>query len=353
MSERVKQGEDLTEDWSTANRNARPGDRAFLIRLGEEPRGIFASGTVATEPHLRRHWDAQSAASAEETYFVGVALDTLLNPLSDDVLRRDKLDISPLSNYDWDTESSGVVIPDDAAQELERIWVQYARKTGLIDEIVEAFRALGGTAQYSDLYDYMEKHATHPLPRTWKDSVRAKIHERSSDSKDFQGKADLFYYADALGSGVWGLRPMLHATPPAPDTGQPSDPAKRALIEDYRIIRDTKTTRQLKTLYQDKCQICGTAIALYGTTYSEAHHVQPLGEPHNGPDIASNIVIVCPNHHVQLDYGALAIDPETMMIIPADTHEAPQYRKLLLDPKHRLGAEFLQYHLDNIFGHGI
>ena len=58
------------------------------------------------------------------------------------------------------------------------------------------------------------------------------------------------------------------------------------------------------------CQICGSRILLGdGSPYAEAHHVKPLGAPHNGPDHPGNIVCVCPNCHVMLDYGAIAADP--------------------------------------------
>jgi predicted restriction endonuclease len=67
--------------------------------------------------------------------------------------------------------------------------------------------------------------------------------------------------------------------------------------------------RQLKLLYENRCQICGESITLpNGTRYSEAHHVRPLGRPHHGPDVAGNILVLCPNHHVMLDYGVIALE---------------------------------------------
>ena len=64
---------------------------------------------------------------------------------------------------------------------------------GLVDEIVQALEALGGHARYSDLYAYWEKHASTPLPKNWKDSIRGRIEENSSESRAFKGKQDLFY----------------------------------------------------------------------------------------------------------------------------------------------------------------
>lgn len=76
-----------------------------------------------------------------------------------------------------------------------------------------------------------------------------------------------------------------------------------------RIVRDTAIVRRLKALYADACQICGTRLAgtLSGWTHSEGHHIRPLGSPHNGSDTEANILIVCPNHHALLDYGAIEL----------------------------------------------
>jgi predicted restriction endonuclease len=49
-----------------------------------------------------------------------------------------------------------------------------------------------------------------------------------------------------------------------------------------------------------------------GFFYCEAHHIRPLGSPHDGPDEESNLVIVCPNHHVLLDYGAIRLSKELL-----------------------------------------
>lgn len=83
----------------------------------------------------------------------------------------------------------------------------------------------------------------------------------------------------------------------------------RVLTQVNRIIRDTEISRRVKTLHNFRCQICGHTIDLgNGKSYAEAHHIKPLGNKHNGPDIVENIMCVCPNHHVLLDYGAIPIN---------------------------------------------
>ncbi len=67
--------------------------------------------------------------------------------------------------------------------------------------------------------------------------------------------------------------------------------------------------------------------------YSEAHHIKPLGIPHNGPNIAKNIIVLCPNHHVMLGYGILKLQEKDIK-----EHE-----------NHRIDNKFLEYHNKNIF----
>lgn len=76
-----------------------------------------------------------------------------------------------------------------------------------------------------------------------------------------------------------------------------------------RVIRDTPLARRIKQLHKFECQLCGLTITLSnGQRYAEAHHIQPLGTPHNGPDIQDNIICVCPNHHAELDYGVRRLE---------------------------------------------
>ena len=76
-------------------------------------------------------------------------------------------------------------------------------------------------------------------------------------------------------------------------------------------------TRELKQRYQNRCQICHSAFPLgNGVTYSEAHHIRPLGEPHNGPDTEDNILILCPNHHAQCDFCAIKLVLTSLYRLP-------------------------------------
>jgi hypothetical protein len=121
------------------------------------------------------------------------------------------------------------------------------------------------------------------------------------------------------------------------------NPPGRVTSKITRVIRDTKESKKLKKLYSDKCQVCHTTLNLFGRNYSEAHHLQPLGKAHQGPDIQGNMLIVCPNHHAQLDYGAITIDPDTFEIAHKN---GSKLGKLIVLPNHKLNKRYLKYHLD-------
>jgi len=66
--------------------------------------------------------------------------------------------------------------------------------------------------------------------------------------------------------------------------------------------RNREITKQLKELYNNKCQICDFTFKKdNGENYSETHHVIPLGE--NGDDDIKNLIVVCPNCHKKLHYA--------------------------------------------------
>ncbi|MBL9213983.1 MAG: hypothetical protein JNG83_00765 [Opitutaceae bacterium] len=120
----------------------------------------------------------------------------------------------------------------------------------------------------------------------------------------------------------WGQAP---AAPLAVDL----NPPKRTSSTVYRILRDTDLARRMKAKCGYACQLCGFKLTLPdGTPYIEAHHVHPLGAPHDGPDIEENILCVCPNHHAALDYGTLRLEVTGSS----------------------LGQRFIDYHNRHVFG---
>lgn len=75
----------------------------------------------------------------------------------------------------------------------------------VLEVIIETLENLGGKATYSELYKKYEEITEKTLTYGQRAGIRKAIEDRSSDSKNFKGKKDIFYSVNGLGSSVWGL----------------------------------------------------------------------------------------------------------------------------------------------------
>jgi len=109
----------LEESWSVAShKSIRPGDRAYVVRVGVEPKGIFASGVVSSEPFL--------ALRKGRTYYrIELTFDTLLNPDKEQILSLDILKTGNLAAQNWTPQASGISIRPELVDELEGVWQDF------------------------------------------------------------------------------------------------------------------------------------------------------------------------------------------------------------------------------------
>lgn len=107
--------------WSSgSSRNISPGSRFFLLRQGVEPRGVVGSGWITGEPFSDLHWDRARAARGDEAHYVPIRFDHLIPP--DVAAPFPGHRVTRLKKIHWATQSSGIRIPDDAAELLEQYW---------------------------------------------------------------------------------------------------------------------------------------------------------------------------------------------------------------------------------------
>ena len=123
MARRVRAGKRVRDRWSCARgKQIRRGDRLFMLRQGEEPRGLFASGTAITDWYEGPNWRGPGYC-----HYVDLVYDVLLDPARDALLPREALRSGKLARMHWDTQSSGVRIPDQIVRELERTWASLSQ----------------------------------------------------------------------------------------------------------------------------------------------------------------------------------------------------------------------------------
>lgn len=107
------------DNWSViSHKTIQPGDRAYIVRVGVEPKGIFASGVISSEPYL--------ALRKGRTYYrIEISLDVLLNPDKQPILTLDILKTGNLAMQTWTPQASGISIQSQLVDELEGVWQDF------------------------------------------------------------------------------------------------------------------------------------------------------------------------------------------------------------------------------------
>ncbi len=213
-----------------------------------------------------------------------------------------------------------------------------------LSEVKEALQELGGEETWANILDQVTKNRNNDYSYyrdrlNYETTAFQVVQEHCYGYKKYRGEAHFkkiegkFRLITKVSKNeqVRGISTSVipQLTPIAIDIKEPNQP-ERVKQEIYRILRDTELARMVKESNQYQCQICEQVLKLKDEIpYAEAHHIMPLGIPHNGPDVRDNILCVCPNCHVLLDYGAINLDVTLLKGI---------------------GKEYIDYHNDNIFG---
>ena len=107
-------------EWNSGRvRNIEIGSRAFLIRVGQPPKGIFGAGHTLTDPVPTPHWHPERAAAGAIQQRLTLRLEAL-HPLP--LVTYDDLGVPPFARFRWGVRSSGVRIPSTLADALEDLW---------------------------------------------------------------------------------------------------------------------------------------------------------------------------------------------------------------------------------------
>lgn len=111
-----------------------------------------------------------------------------------------------------------------------------------------------------------------------------------------------------------------------------------------RIVRSTKVANYVKQAHDFTCQVCGTRLTTPTGAYAEAAHIRALGRPHNGPDLAVNVLCLCPNHHTLFDFGMLTIADDLTI---TDRATGANLGRLREARGHQIDEAHLAYHREH------
>ncbi|MGB8415741.1 hypothetical protein [Paraburkholderia sp.] len=125
VAKRVTAGVAVADVWGCGfARGILPGDRVFLHRVAQEPKGIFGSGYVTRAPY------EVPDPSTKRGYrlCIDFVYDWVVDAHEGVVIPRDMLRTHPFSVQTWDAQSSGTVIKPIAEGALEKRWAELTGK---------------------------------------------------------------------------------------------------------------------------------------------------------------------------------------------------------------------------------
>ncbi|MFS1460773.1 McrB family protein [Vibrio lentus] len=103
--------------WSCHSQQPKTGDTVYLIRVGVEPRGIVAKGTVSKESYLAEHW---SDASKQKRY-IDLKLEGLRSNCEQGLLPMMLLQ-GAMPDQKWSPQTSGIEIKQGYRETLLSLW---------------------------------------------------------------------------------------------------------------------------------------------------------------------------------------------------------------------------------------
>lgn len=120
---RINAGEKPVLKWRAANSSIQKGDVLYVMRLGEEPRGIILKGIALGSGHPSEHYDKERAKAGEIVNRVDVQFVS-----AGDYSKGDYIDWKVLKDrfpdQNWTPQASGIKIKDEYCEKLDELWSQ-------------------------------------------------------------------------------------------------------------------------------------------------------------------------------------------------------------------------------------
>jgi hypothetical protein len=130
------------EPWRCqAHRKIHVGDKAYMVKLGDAPRGIFGVGTVTGAPYRN-----PEASGGENPWLVPITFDLLVDPTKSLLMPESNLMMLDTPKHRWHPQGSGVTLEAGAARAIDRFVNRTNNVRRPVDQIAhsveETFRAI-------------------------------------------------------------------------------------------------------------------------------------------------------------------------------------------------------------------
>ncbi|GAB0151612.1 AAA family ATPase [Marinobacterium sp. BA1] len=119
---RIARGDNVTMRWRTASTHPREGDSFFLVRLGQDPKGLVARGNVASEPYEDDHYNPELAKQGQKALYVDITLTDLRDPKADSYISMADLKALTVDEQNWTPQASGIEIKSKSAKIVANLW---------------------------------------------------------------------------------------------------------------------------------------------------------------------------------------------------------------------------------------
>ena len=153
LCEGTKHGGTVVESWACLSSKPQFGDEVFLLKLGDEPRGIVGHGRVIRKQYEKDHFNPEKAAEGKKHKAIDVEFDRLLNYERDKILSQAEL-VDKCSQQHWSPQGSGIEIKKEVVPTIHKLWEKVT--TTRTNQYFDMIKVL------SFLNEYSGKHYTVP-----------------------------------------------------------------------------------------------------------------------------------------------------------------------------------------------
>lgn len=118
----TKVGKTYTIAWTCSSKQPSVGEDVFLMKTGNQPRGIIAHGRVAKESYEALHYDPVEAAEGKTALHIDVEFDWIQNvEAGEKLLLQDEIK-QKYPSHQWSSMYSGIEIKEPVAMVLKEEW---------------------------------------------------------------------------------------------------------------------------------------------------------------------------------------------------------------------------------------
>ena len=167
----TKDGNIINDSWACISSKPQIGDEVFLLKLGEEPRGIIGHGKVVREQYEKEHYNSEKAAQGKKNKAIDVEFDRLLDYDHEKIILQSEL-TDKCGEQHWSPQGSGIEIKQEVLPALHKMW-----------EAVTKMEKYGITKIVSFLKEYTGKHYKAPMKAGDQAAYMAEMKEHGQEAR--------------------------------------------------------------------------------------------------------------------------------------------------------------------------